>query len=641
MVAVIAVQGLLTVPAEAIAITGRQYERKYQLVTEMLKNDEHTMMAVRDFHRTVVFFSVSDGKSKAKVFASQSPDFENALKTAYDKAKRSGITPKWFKLDVVVSGEKMDYMQFCNDYCGERIDYMRKGIAFNAYYGTALLEAQINSEGILNYETGKLDLEKVNKALGSMGKKKLSKIPEYIYLFKTQGYFAENDAYALKLTNGDYGDTGRREVPITHTSLETLAQKSSSYLSSICGSDGKFVYGYYPIDNEVIEGYNMLRHVGTTWNLILQYDMCRDDRLIPVINNAIRFIEQNIQYKNKKTAFCVDGKQLNVGGNGLMLLAYCAYAEVFGTSKYDSVIEALANGIIFMQKNDGSYIHTLNRYTYDTSKEYIIVYYDGEATYGMLRAYDILGKKKFLKSAKKAADYFIANNYETLHSHWIAYTFNELTKFAPEEKYFEFGLKNIDTDDYSAKVANTKAGINSAAETANATFELYDRLITGGYKCDYLEYFNAKRLLKAVTRRVTYNLNYFMFPEYAMYFKAPDTVVNSFVVREDYFRIRIDDIQHFMDGFYIYWKNLDRINYYSSQNLSTGKKADETTEDSTDTEIPDEETESDVPEDDGGEDENNNENENESENENENENENGNGSDEDNNHNQDSINTKI
>ena len=42
-------------------------------------------------------------------------------------------------------------------------------------------------------------------------------------------------------------------------------------------------------------------------------------------------------------------------------------------------------------------------------------------------------------------------------------------------------------------------------------------------------------------------------------------VLNSFAVREDAFRIRIDDIQHFMDGYYLYWKNYDRIMQYTEQ----------------------------------------------------------------------------
>ena len=75
-------------------------------------------------------------------------------------------------------------------------------------------------------------------------------------------------------------------------------------------------------------------------------------------------------------------------------------------------------------------------------------------------------------------------------------------------------------------------------------------------------------LLKALKRRAYYGQNYFMFPEYAMYFRNPQTVLNSFAIREDNFRIRIDDIQHFMGGYYIYWKNYDRISSYSEKKSS-------------------------------------------------------------------------
>ena len=63
-------------------------------------------------------------------------------------------------------------------------------------------------------------------------------------------------------------------------------------------------------------------------------------------------------------------------------------------------------------------------------------------------------------------------------------------------------------------------------------------------------------------KRINHGLEYFMFPEYAMYFDKPQTILYSFAVREDDFRVRIDDVQHFMDGYYMYWKNFDRIQYY-------------------------------------------------------------------------------
>jgi hypothetical protein len=397
-----------------------------------------------------------------------------------------------------------------------------------------------------------------------MGKEKISTVPKKLELFKTQAYFTENGRFVRKLTNGQYNDTGRRDFGTDRDSLELLAAKSSSYLASICDHKGKFVYGYYPIDNSEIEGYNTLRHAGTVWNLVMQYEMTGDEKLVPVIESGLTYLKSKITYKNKTTAFVTDETYLNVGGNGLALLAYCTYADTFGSTKYNSLIRALANGIIFMQKYDGSFTHLLYAKNYKTAKDYVVVYYDGEASYGLLKAYEVLGQDKYLNAARRAADCFIAKKYETLNSHWIAYLFNELTKYVPEEKYFEFGLKNVTENNYLKKLYKSRAGKNSANETINATFELYDRLVSGGYECAYLEQFDAELLVKTLHKRTAYGLNYFMFPENAMWFEDPGTVLNSFAVREDNFRIRIDDVQHFMDGYYLYWKNYDRIMQYTN-----------------------------------------------------------------------------
>ena len=573
--AVVAAVGVPAVPAQASNVVNNMYTAKYNLVSKMLKGDEETMQAVDEFGRAVVFISVSDGSRKAFVSLAQSASLDTALSTAYGRAKNSGIVPKWFKLDVVVSGEEKKYSDFVKETAELRDGGMRSGISFNSYYGTALLEAQLNSGGMIDYEKGILDLQRINTELGSMGKKKLSALPSTLYLFKTQGYFAENSAYAYKTINGRYGDTGRREVTPDRSMVEMLADRSSAYLSSICGDDGKFVYGYYPIDNEEIEGYNILRHAGTVWNLIMQYDMCRDEALVPVIKSALGYLRKQIQFKDSKTAFVADGSRLNIGGNGLALLAYTTYEELFATGEYNSLIRALAAGVMYMQKSDGSFTHTLHKSNYKVAEDYIIVYYDGEATYGMLKAYGVLGDPKFLNSASKACDYFVKNDFVSLHSHWMSYAFNEITKYLPEEKYFEFGLKNVDTDSYSYNMRYVRAGVNSASETLNAAFEMYDRLVRGGYDCAYLEKFDTKMLLGAVRQRAAYGLNYFMFPEYAMYFRNPKIVLNSFAVREDKFRIRIDDIQHFMDGYYLYWKNYDIIGHYeeSLSDTDTNSKA--------------------------------------------------------------------
>ena len=540
-----------------------RYAIRCESVYNMLMEDAETLKKVEKLDRKVVFISVSDGQQQAKVVWGTGKKLETAFNAAYEKAKATDITPLWFKLDVVTKVEETSYADFKADWADATGGSMRRGIAFNDYFGRTVLEAQVNSNGWLSYETGELDLDGINKYFRKTGKKQLSEIPEKLYLFDTQGYFKGTDIDTYKLTTGRYSSAGRRKYEMDKQQLEQLARRSSAYLADMVDENGKFVYGYYPIDNEELEDYNIIRHAGTVWNLILQYEMTRDQALIAPIERALDYLKDNFHYKNPGTAFLNDRGTLNVGGNGISLLAFVSYTEITGSTKYLGIVRAAANGILYMQKENGGFTHTLYKSNYKVHKDYITVFYDGEAMYGLLRAYGLLKDRRYLTAAERAGDYFIDNNYETLNSHWIAYGFNELTKYSPEERYFDFGLKNI--DGFAEKLTRTVTAAHTTCETANASFELYHRLIESGTKCGMLEIFDEEMLFKAVDFRVNYGMNYFMQPEQAMYFKDPQLVLYSFAMREDNFRIRIDDIQHFMGGYYLYWKNYDIIKSYTAE----------------------------------------------------------------------------
>ena len=548
--------------AEELRMNGR-YALKYNIVCNALMADTETLEDVEKLSRKVVFISVSDGKQQAKTVYGSGKKLETALERAYEKARATDMTPLWFNLEVVTEVEEKNYAEFIEDLKGDVGGSLRKGIAFNDYFGRALLESQINSNGWLSYETGELDMEGINKYFRRSGKKQLDTIPETLYLFDTQAYFTDNLQDAYKLTTGRFSTAGRREYTMDREQLVSLAETSSAYLADMVGEDGKFIYGYYPIDNEELEDYNIIRHAGTVWNLILQYEMTNDKSLLAPIEKALDYLEGSFHYMNGTTAFLNDRGTLNVGGNGISLLAFVSYTEITGSSKYIHLIRSAANGILYMQKESGGFIHTLYKSNYKIHKDYITVFYDGEAMYGLLRAYGLLKDKRYLTAAEKAGDYFIDNNYETLNSHWIAYGFNELTKYSPEERYFNFGLKNV--HGYTEKLTRVVTAAHTTNETANASFELYHRLMQSGIKCDMLEEFDEEMLFKAIDKRVNYGMNYFVQPEQAMFFKDPQLVLGSFVVREDNFRIRIDDIQHFMGGYYLYWKNYDIIKSYMEE----------------------------------------------------------------------------
>src|SRR5699024_12330059 len=57
------------------------------------------------------------------------------------------------------------------------------------------------------------------------------------------------------------------------------------------------------------------------------------------------------------------------------------------------------------------------------------------------RSYD-LKESQWLEEVKDSFDYFIKKDYWKYHDPWLSYAANELVTYAPDDAYFEFGLKN-------------------------------------------------------------------------------------------------------------------------------------------------------------------------------------------------------
>ena len=62
--------------------------------------------------------------------------------------------------------------------------------------------------------------------------------------------------------------------------------------------------------------------------------------------------------------------------------------------------------------------------------------------------------------------------------------------------------------------------------------------------------------------RADRQLNGYFFPEYAMYMKNPQRILDTFMVRHDGYRVRIDDVQHNIGGYYLYCVNYDKLVQY-------------------------------------------------------------------------------
>ena len=92
-----------------------------------------------------------------------------------------------------------------------------------------------------------------------------------------------------------------------------------------------------------------------------------------------------------------------------------------------------------------------------------------------------------------------------------------------------------------------------------ATFEIYDRMVENG---GLAAGFDLEAFLNTIYTRADRQLNGYFYPEYAMYMDNPERILNTFMVRHDGYRVRIDDVQHNIGGYYLYYMNYDKLVAY-------------------------------------------------------------------------------
>lgn len=546
----------------------REFVRKDPFLEEILGDYKPGTL----FMDNVIFLSLTDGTFRAKVFIACGRDFDEIFETAANLAEsyveQNKIKVLWLKADFINSCTIKSYRSFCDDIKSSREFYLKQGIAFDTGFSTALLEAQLNCGGMINYKKDELNLPALREYYSENGISFMN-IPKDIISFTTAGYICDEDNSTHKLYIDDENYGRRICSKLTAQQLHFIIEKSSHFLSNAIDENGRFDYGINPVNGYHFESYNILRHTGTIWSILMQYETTRDKKLIPKIDKAIEYMMQSVEYYDKNHAYLIERKasEIKLGGNAVAVITLCTYMNVFKTDKYISQVEALANSILGMQEKDGSFYHVLSYPDFSRKEKDRIVYYDGEAAFALAKAYSMTKNESCLKAAKKALDYFESNDYTRFCDHWIAYAVNEVTIYDSSEKYLNFGLKNANKN--LSKMYNQDTTFHTFLELLMAAFSLYQRINEKHLTASYLNKFNLESFIKTIYKRAHYMLNGFLYPEIAMYMKNPLEVVNTFCVRHDSYRIRIDDVQHYIGGYYNFLKNFDKLEEYYEKLIST------------------------------------------------------------------------
>ncbi|WP_273729209.1 YheC/YheD family protein [Brucella gallinifaecis] len=521
-----------------------------------------------------LFFSVCDGDSRANVTGVRGNTFDDAwekgVSAVSEMMAANHLYGRWLRVDWVEKVEPATWQALRQALSRIKRNYFRYGIALDEGLQFAFTEQEVNANAMF-YGGNSIAHAQLNENNFSFYARK--KYPELIslsfkeedkiFVLSTKGIFCDEEGTLYEL-NSTGQDTGRRHLKnLEPDNVLSLIENSSDYLARQVNADGSFVYGYHPCFDRRINTYNTLRHASTTYSMIEAWEVTRNDDLMAAITRSLDYLTGTLIREvslssGQRAAFLVDtGDEIKLGANAVAILALTKYSAVTGSQVYLPMAEKLAHGIRFMQNaEDGSFSHVLNYPDLSVKERFRTIYYEGEAAFGLMRLYEITKDPILIETVEKAFEHFIANDHWQHHDHWLSYCVNELTRYRPDERYYRFGIQNFAT--YLDFVLERITTFPTLLELMMAAEAMITRIREQAEYRYLLDGLDLMKFYRALHVRAHYLLNGHFWPEIAMYYRNPERIVGSFFIRHHAFRVRIDDVEHYLSGFIAYRKFLLR-----------------------------------------------------------------------------------
>lgn len=513
-----------------------------------------------------LFVSFTDGVERATVITIRKKTMSRVKALVALLPCFTTRPPSYLRVDIVTNEREMEWKDACIEMKQvKRNNYFRCGISFDPQYRMAFLAEELQGNAILKpssehkvgFNAPDLTIDRKNledyvfRKTGIRTSVKPGK--NNVRFFETQGFYYENGKWIVLSTSNH--NCGLRQPDIHN--LPGVIEKGARFLLNEIGDTGRFVYGYYPCYDKIIPGYNSVRHFSSIYALLEACEFLNWDEHLDKARLALEWGIHNLGLVNGSAIYIQErnasGISVKLGAQSLAILAMCKYAEITGDNRFNETVNKLIYGIEskFID-GEGNTVHILNEHL-DIKRKFEIVYYDGEAVFSILRSFSLTQNKNHFNLACKLFERLIEKNYEKYHDHWLSYAANEILMHTEDPAWYNFGLKNAFGNlDF---IENRDTAYPTMLELLMAAVKMTERL----KKSDCsdkpeLRHDDHIKLLSVAHKRALHEIETGVFwPELAMFMKCPDKIVNSFYVRHDRFRVRIDDEEHFLSGLINYF----------------------------------------------------------------------------------------
>lgn len=223
------------------------------------------------------------------------------------------------------------------------------------------------------------------------------------------GILEKKDDFLLK-TSATHGQVKPED-------LNQTIEDANAYMYKVLDNKGKFTYrlNLNP-DVNVPPKYNMLRHAGSIYSMVMYEQATGDGSHVQDIVNATNWLKQTgLKPAGKEgmlgiwTYDRITGSdaadQVKLGGAGLSLVAMLSTEMLAKGTTSLKELQQLGAFILYMQRKDGSFYSKFIPSKGGRDASWTSLYYPGEAALGLVMLYEYDHDPKWLMGAAKALGY--------------------------------------------------------------------------------------------------------------------------------------------------------------------------------------------------------------------------------------------